>query len=409
MNTYRFVANRVRLEADGTKVSRPAVFVAMLGISIGIAVMIVTIFVATGFKQTVRDKVIGFAGDIEITNFENNNTYEMRPITVSDTLITKLKNISGVRNVERFATKPGMIKTDSAFAAIVFKGVDSDYDMSFYQKNMVEHKGGQLGKNEVIISKMVAQQLGLWVDSAIYCYFLEEKIRVRKLTVAGVYSTDLEEYDKLFVVGDIEVVQRLNDWDSLQVSGLEVYVEDYNRLVEVSDEVYFATANKLGTNGEALYTRTIREINPQIFSWLALLDTNVWVIILLMLSVAGFNMISGLIILILDGVQLIGVMRALGSTIWNVRKIFIYQAAYIVFRGMFWGNIAGLALCAVQYFTHLIPLNPSAYYVSYVPINFDWLLWVILNVATLFFSLLILVGPSHIVSRISPAQVMRYE
>ena len=177
----------------------------------------------------------------------------------------------------------------------------------------------------------------------------------------------------------------------------------------MSDDVYFATANRLGANGEALYTRTIREISPQIFSWLALLDTNVWVIILLMLSVAGFNMISGLIILILDGIQLIGVMRALGASIWEVRKIFIYQAAYLVFRGMFWGNVAGLALCTLQYLTHLIPLDPSAYYVSYVPVNFDWLTWVILNAGTLLFSLLILVGPSHIVSCISPAQVMRYE
>ncbi len=376
--------------------------------------MIITIFIAVGFKSEVREKVIGFGGDIEITNFENNNTYEMRPISVSDTLIDKLLNIDGVRNVERFATKPGMIKTDSAFETIVFKGVDETYNLSFFERNMVDVACSQpehlsTSKGEVFISELIARKLNLWTDSVIYCYFIQDKIRVRKLKVAGVYSTDFEEYDQLFVVGNIEVVQQLNEWDSTQVSGLEIYIDDYNRLAEIGDDVYFATANKLNTAGEALYTRTIREINPQIFSWLALLDTNVWVIILLMLSVAGFNIISGLIILILDGIQLIGTLRALGATVWEVRKVFLYQALYLIGIGMALGNIAGLALCAVQYFTHIIPLDPTAYYVSYVPIKFDWLLWGLLNIGTLIFSLLILVGPSHIVSRISPAQVMRYE
>lgn len=411
----RFVANRIRSSADGTEVSRPAVRVAITGIGIGVAVMIVTIFVAVGFKGEVRDKVIGFGGDIEVTNFENNNTYEMRPITVSDDLMDKLRNIDGVTRVERFATKPGMLKTDSTFAAVVFKGVDSTYNRSFYQRSLVDvmpdlaDMAHPIGKNQIFISEIIAKKLNLWVDSVVYCYFIQDKVRVRKLTVAGVYSTDFYDYDNLFILGNLNVVRTLNGWDSLQVSGLELYVDDYNRLAEIGDDVYFATANRLDSNGEALYSRTIREINPQVFSWLALLDTNVWVIILLMLAVAGFNMISGLIILILDGIQLIGVMRALGSTIWEVRKIFIWQAVALIGKGMIYGNIAGLVICAIQYFTHLIPLDATVYYVSYVPVSFNWLLWALLNIATLLFSLLILVGPSHIVSRISPAQVMRYE
>jgi len=414
VNYYHFIANRIRTTSDGTEVSRPAVRVAISGMAIGIMIMIVTIFIAVGFKSEVRDKVIGFGGDIEVTNFENNNTYEMRPITISDTLVTKLSTIDGVRRVERFATKPGVIKTDSAFETIVFKGVDESYDMTFFERNIVDvantkDYGLKVAKNEVIISDLIAHKLNLWTDSTIYCYFIQDKIKVRKFKVVGVYSTDFEEYDQLFIVGNLRIVQQLNEWDSLQVSGLEIYIDDYNRLAQIGDEVYFATANKLNTSGEALYSRTIREINPQIFSWLALLDTNVWVIIFLMLSVAGFNIISGLIILILDGIQLIGTMRALGATVWNVRKIFLYQASYLIGYGMLWGNIIGLALCAIQYYTHLIPLDPTAYYVSYVPIRFDWLLWAILNIGTLIFSLLILVGPSHIVSRISPAQVMRYE
>ena len=415
VNFSRFVANRIRSSVDGTEVSRPAVRIATAGICIGVAVMIVTIFVAIGFKGEVRDKVIGFGGDIEVTNFENNNTYEMRPITAPEELISKLQSLDGVSRVERFATKPGMLKTDSVFAAVVYKGVDSTYNMSFYRKSLVdcntssENLTQPLGKNEILISEILAKKLNLWVDSAIYCYFIQDKIRVRKFIVAGIYSTDFYDYDNLFVIGDLRVVQQLNEWDSVQVSGLEVYVEDFNMLSEVGDDVYFATANRLDENGESLYSRTICEINSQVFSWLALLDTNVWVIIMLMLAVAGFNMISGLIILILDGINLIGIMRALGSTIWDVRKIFIWQAVSLIGKGMFWGNIIGLTLCLIQYFTHIIPLDPTAYYVSYVPIRFDWLLWMVLNIGTLLFSLLVLVGPSHIVSRISPAQVMRYE
>lgn len=414
MQLSRFIANRIRTTVDGTEVSRPAVRVAMAGMAIGIAVMIVTIFVAVGFKSEVREKVIGFAGDIEVTNFENNNTYEMRPITVSDTLISKLQTLDGIRLVEPFATKPGMIKTDSAFETIVFKGVDSTYDWTFYSKNMVDAQDGlfvdkTLDNKQVIISEQIAKRLNLWVDSAVYCYFIQDKIRVRKFTVAGVYSTDLEDYDRLFVIGGLDVVQQLNEWNVNQVSGLEIYVSDYSRLAQTADDVYFATANRFDSDGEALYTRTIREINPQIFSWLALLDTNVWVIIMLMLSVAGFNIISGLIILILDGIRLIGILRALGATVWEVRKVFLWQAAYLIGRGMIYGNLVGLALCVVQYFTHLVPLDPSTYYVSYVPITFDWLMWIVLNAGTLIFSLLILVGPSHIVARISPAQTMRYE
>lgn len=410
MNFPYFIAQRLIKQGGQSDRSKPAVRVAVLGMSIGIIVMIITIFVAIGFKKEVKNKIVGFRGDIEITNFENNNTYEMRPITVSDSLIGRVKSLHGVVRADCFATKPGMIKTDSSFQSVVFKGVDSTYNWSFFEHNLKEGRLPKTGTNEILLSNNVVRKLQLALDTTVFCYFLQSNsIRVRKMQVVGVYSTDLEDYDNLFVIGDLGVVQKLNGWDENQVSGIEIGVDNYDNLNTIADEVYFATANRLNKDGEALYTQTIQDLNSQMFAWLELLDMNVLIIILLMLAVAGFNIISGLIIIILDSVTLVGVLKTLGATNWTVRKVFLWQAVYLVLKGMIWGNIVGLLLCVIQYYTHVIPLDPSAYYVSYVPIYFDWLWWVVLNLGTLMVSFLILLGPSHIITNISPAKVMHYE
>lgn len=400
------IAKRLYFSEEGEKrSSRPAVRVALGGIIIGVMVMIVTICVVVGFKQEITQKVAGFGSHIQVVNFDNNSTYELQPIRVSDSLVMRLQVIPHVQSVSAFASKPGIIKTDSAFQGIVFKGTDY---WTYFEKNLV---AGSLPNalNEVLISKELADMLHLNVEDNFLCYFVEEELRVRRLYVVGIYNTCMSEMDRLFILGDIALVRQLNHWQADQASGLELLVDDLRYLDDVADRVYFATANRLDAEGNAYYTQTLEQLNPQIFAWLDLLNMNVVIIILLMLCVSGFSIVTGLIILILDSIQLIGVLKALGADNLFVRRIFIHEATLLIGKGMLWGNVLGLGLCAIQYFTHLIPLEATTYYVSYVPIAFPWGWWALLNVGILFVSWLILLAPSAIVTKISPARVMHFE
>ena len=400
------IAKRLYFSDSGERrSSRPAVRVALGGIVIGVMVMIVTICVVVGFKQEVTQKVAGFGSHIQVVNFDNNSTYELQPIRVSDSLMTRLREIPHVQSVSTFASKPGIIKTDSAFQGIVFKGTDY---WSYFEQNIV---AGELPKekNDVLISNELGDLLGLDVEDNFLCYFVEEELRVRRLHITGIYNTCMSEMDRLFILGDIAVVRQLNHWQPDQASGIEILVDNLMYLDEVADRVYFATANRLDAEGNAYYTQTLQQLNPQIFAWLDLLNMNVVIIILLMLCVSGFSMVTGLIILILDSVQLIGVLKALGASDRFVRKIFIHEATLLIGKGMVWGNVLGLGLCAIQYFTHLIPLEAATYYVSYVPIAFPWGWWALLNAGTLLVSWVILLAPSAIVTKISPARVMHFE
>ena len=400
------IASRLYFSEEGkARTSRPAVRVALGGIIIGVVVMIVAICVVVGFKQEVQRKVAGFGSHIQVVNFDNNATYELQPVDISDSLINKLQGLHHVKKVSTFASKPGILKTDSAFQGIIFKGTDY---WDYFAQNLV---AGCLPEkpNEVLISEDLALSLSLTLDDPILCYFIEEDLRVRRFYISGLYRTCMTEMDKLFVLGDIEVVRRLNGWEQNQVSGIEVLVEDLHHLEEVSDAVYFATANRLDEDGNAFYTQNLQQLNPQIFGWLDLLDMNVIIIILLMLCVSGFSIITGLIILIMDSIPLIGTLKALGANDGFVRKIFVCQALMLIGKGMIWGNILGLALCACQYFTHLIPLEAASYYVSYVPMAFPWGWWLLLNAGTILISWLIMLAPSAIVTQISPAKVMHFE
>lgn len=386
--------------------SRPAVRVALAGIIIGVMVMIITICVVVGFKQTITDKVAGFGSHIQIVNFDNNNTYEMQPVSVSDSMLTALRAFPHVASVQVFATKPGIVKTDDAFAGIVFKGTDY---WNYFAANLID---GTLPEktNDVIISELQAKQLSLRVGESMLSYFVDESVRVRKLHITGIYSTGFGDFDQIFVLGNIDVVRRLNGWDENEVSGVEILVDNIRHLDNTADQVYFATVNHLDENGYNLYyVQTLQQLNPQIFAWLNLLDMNVVVIILLMLCVSGFSIISGLIILILDSIQLIGVLKALGADNRFVRRIFISEAIMLIGKGVFWGNVLGLGLCAVQYFTHILPLEASTYYVNYVPIAFPLGWWLLLNIGTIAVSLLIMLAPSSIVTKISSARVMHFE
>lgn len=400
------IARRLYFSENGEhRSSRPAIRVALGGIIIGVMVMIVTICVVVGFKQEVTRKVAGFGSHIQVVNFDNNSTFELQPICISDSLVTRLQAIPHVHSASAFASKPGIIKTDSAFQGIVFKGTDY---WTYFDQNLI---AGALPStpNEVLISKELADLLNLNVEDNFLCYFVEEELRVRRLYISGIYNTCMSEMDRLFILGDIALVRQLNHWQTNQASGLEILVDDLRHLDEVADRVYFATANRLDSEGNAYYTQTLEQLNPQIFAWLDLLNMNVVIIILLMLCVSGFSIITGLIILILDSVQLIGVLKALGANDHFVRRIFIYEAMLLIAKGILWGNVLGLGLCALQYFTHLIPLEAATYYVSYVPIAFPWGWWALLNLGTIFVTWVILLAPSAIVTRISPARVMHFE
>ena len=413
MNIELFIAKRIHFQQGRKNISRPAVRIATIGIALGLAVMLISVAVVIGFKKEIRNKTIGFGGHIQITNFDNNNTYEMNPIKADKALITKITSIDGVKHVQRFATKPGIIKTDTEFQGIVLKGIDAGFDWNFFKSNLVEGKiidfAAKSSGNQVVISKYLANLLGLKLGDSFFTYFIQDQIRARKFKIVGIYSTNFIEYDKLIILADMSQVQTLNNWDKESFSGLEVLITDFNRIDELGDAVYSATANKFNTEGKTYTTQTIKQLNPQIFSWLDLLDMNVWVILILMLSVAGFNMISGLLILILERTNMIGILKSIGATNWSVRKIFLYHSFFLIGKGMLWGNVIGLSLCVIQYFTGIIPLDPEAYYVATVPITFNWLYIFLLNAGTLLASILIMIGPSYLITKITPANIIRYE
>lgn len=405
MRPETFIARRLYY-GNTSSHAKPAVRVALLGMIIGVLVMVTTVSVVVGFKRTIVNKVTGFGAHIQVVSFRSNNTYEYEPISVSDTLIARLKTIPHVREVNVFATKPGILKTDSAFQGVVYKGTDY---WDWFRSNLIR---GALpdNPNSVMISQRLCRLMQLDVDSSLLCYFVGDEVRVRKFRISGVYETGLGEFDERFILGAVSVVRRLNQWDEDEVSGIEILIDDLRNLDETRDNVYFATANRFDDEeSQPLYTRDLVDLNYQIFSWLDLLDTNVWVILIIMLSVSGFNIVSGLIIMLLDNIRLIGLLKSLGADNRFIRRIFITDACMLVLKGMLWGNILALTLCAVQYFTHILPLDAATYYVNSVPVAFPWLGFLALNAGILLVSFLVLLAPSTIVTRISPAQVMRFE
>lgn len=403
------IAMRLYFSKDGEKrTSRPAVRVALAGMIVGVLVMILTICVIVGFKQTITQKIAGFGAHIQLVSFDNNNTYDMQPIEVDDSLLCQLQSYPYVQAVAPFITKPGMLKTDSAFHGIVLKGTDY---WDFFAANIVEGTIPQTPQ-EVIISQSVLNRLNLQIGGTVNAYFVSETadVRARRWKIVGVYQTGFEQFDQLFIIAPMETASRLQGWEEKNYSGVEILLSDVSHLDEVADEMYFEVVNKVDENGYNIYyIQTLHQQNPAVFAWLDLLDMNVIVIIILMLLVAGFNIISGLIILIMESVRLIGTLKALGADNHFVRRIFLTQAALLVGKGVVWGNIIGLSIAAIQYFWHIIPLDPMTYYVSYVPITFAWEWIILLNVLTIALSMLILLLPSMIITRISPAKVMHFE
>ena len=402
------LASRLYFSQSGEqRQSRPAVRVALAGMIVGVMVMILTICIVVGFKQTVTEKIAGFGAHIQVVSFDNNNTYDLHPIEVSDSLLTHLGSFEHVVKAAPFITKPGMLKTDSAFHGMVLKGTDY---WDFFAQNIVE---GNLpaSPQEVLISRLMAQQMRLHRGDPVFAYFVDDTdVRARRFSISGIYDTGFAQFDELFIITPLETTRRLQSWDLSTYSGVEILVDNIRQLDEVADQIYFATVRQMDENGyHVYYVQTLMEQNPAIFAWLDLLDMNVIVIIILMLLVAGFNIVSGLIILILEGVQLIGTLKALGADNRFVQRIFLAQAALLIGKGVLWGNILGLGIAAIQYWAHLIPLDATVYYVNFVPVSFAWGWLIALNVLTIGLSLLILLLPSMIITKISPAKVMHFE
>ena len=389
MSLEYFIAKRIYFSKEGDRQATPPVVrIAMIGIALGLAVMILSVAIVIGFKKEIRNKVIGFGSHIQITNFDNNASYESTPIAVSDTLLEHLKTFPGITHVEGFATKPGILKTDSDFQGIVLKGVGRDYDWTFFRNNLKE---GELFilptdkvSTDVLLSRYLANLLGLKVGDSFLTYFVQDEVRARKFRITGIYETGFVDYDKLFVIADIRQIRRLNGWAPDEVSGLELQVDDYDHLDRVAEDLYFDIAEKQDRNGNTYYTRSIKELNPMIFDWLEVQDINVVVILILILAVAGFTMISGLLIIILERTNMIG-------------------------KGMIWGNVIGIVLCLVQSYFRVVKLDPSVYYLDAVPIDLTVFSIVLLNIGTLAAAMLMMLGPSYLITKIHPAKSIRFE
>ena len=419
MNFEFYLAKRIhfsRDKGDNKRVTPPVIRIAMAGIAIGLAVMIASVAIVVGFKKEVRNKVIGFDSHIQLSNFDNNLSFESIPITVSDSLRNMLLNTKGVRRMEVFATKHGMIKTENDFHGIVFKGVGADFDTTFLKSHLVEgsmiHIDPVTTGNQVLVSRLTARLLGMKCGESFFTYFVsdeEEAVRPRKFQIAGIYDTGYADYDKLFVFGDIKHIRRINGWDDDMVSRMAIYIDNYNDLDDLTEELYFTLIDKKDRLGNIYYVRSVKELNPMIFNWLSVLDSNVVIILVLMILVSGFTMISGLLIIILERINMIGILKALGHANNNIRKVFLYVSLFLIVKGMILGNVIGLTFCMLQSHFHWIKLEPETYYIDSVPIDLNWIAVSLINVGSFVVSMLMMIVPSYLITKIEPSKSIRFE
>lgn len=410
-----FIAKRLYSEqGDKRKVSRPAIHIATAGVAIGLAVMIISVCVVLGFKHTIRDKVIGFGSHIQVADFLTLQQMEQYPIVIDDSIIDVLKHIPDVAHVQRFAMKEGILKTDSDFLGVAFKGVGPEFDSTFIHNNMVEGSippfSDSVSHNKILVSQLMADKLHLKSGQRIFAYFFDNNgVRTRRFTIAGIYQTNLKKYDETIVFTDLYTAVKLNGWESDQASGAELSVNNFDNLDMVESRVISKVKGTVDHYGETYSSATIKELNPQIFQWLDLMNLNVWIILALMLIVAGVTMISGLLIIILERTSMIGILKALGARNKTIRHTFMWFAVFIIGKGMLIGNVLSLGLLALQQAFGIIKLDAQTYYVSTVPVEINALYIVALNVATLLISVFMLVAPSYLISHIHPAKSMRYE
>ena len=415
MNLPLYIAKRIYSDqGDKRKVSRPAIRIATIGVAIGLAVMIITVSVVLGFKHTIRAKVVGFGSHIQVHNIMNYNGSDPHPICANDSLMKAIESIDGVAHAERFSTTQGILKTDEDFLGVAFKGIAAEYDTTFLHKHLVEGSipefSDSVSHYKLLISKMIADKMRLKAGDRVYGYFIDgEDVRTRKFTVSGIYQTNMTRFDETLCFTDLYTASKLNGWTDNQATGIEVIVKDFYHLGETADQFIDNVNRTSDEQGNALTTDTIYELYPQVFSWLELLDINVWIILTLMVCVAGFTMISGLLIIILERTQMIGILKALGARNKTVRHTFLWFSVFIISQGLLFGNIVGIGLVLLQQYTGIITLDPQTYYVSEAPMELNIPLIVMINLATLLICVFVLIAPSFLISHIHPAKSMRYE
>ncbi len=408
MNLEYFISKRIIKGNKSNRFSQPIIRIAILAIALGIIVMTISLSIVGGFQEEIRNKIIGFGSHIQITSYDSHNTYEASPIDKNQDFYPHLDTVSGIKHIQIFATKAGIIKTNEEIYGVVVKGIGSDFDWEFFNRKMVEGTSFTIedGKtnNAILLSKTIANKMKLKVNDKMFIYFIQEdgQLRPKDFLVSGIYQSGLEQFDNLMVITDIAHIQKRNGWDENQVGGFEVLIDDYKNIDKLDDYIY----NNIGYE---LHSKTIKEQNPDIFNWLDLQDLNVIIIIILMVIVAVINIISALLILILERTGTIGILKALGMPNWNVRWIFIYNAIHLIVRGLFWGNLIGIGLCLLQLKFGFIKLPEESYYVSEVPIKLEIINIILLNIGTLVICVLMLIIPSYVITKISPIKAIRFD
>ncbi|WP_299583861.1 FtsX-like permease family protein [uncultured Sunxiuqinia sp.] len=416
MNTELFIARRLFSSKDQTqRMSRRIVRLAVAGISLGMVVMILAVGIVTGFQREIEEKVNGFAAHLQVVNYDSNLSYQTESINQDQPFLEELKAMSEVKHVQQFITKPGMIRTEDAIQGMVLKGIGTDFDWNFFDHNQVAGSRlvlDSLRTNQVWISEQISNLLQLGLGDSFRMYFLNENERtprIRQFEVGGIYRTGLEEFDEMFMLIDIRHLQSLNSWAEDEISGYEVFVNDLDEVDELEYEVRNLILANLADEDTLLRVINIKRKFPHIFDWLNLLDMNVWIILVLMVLVAGFNMVSGLLVIILERTQMIGILKSLGAANVNVRKIFLYFSAFLIGEGLLWGNVLGLMLGLLQHYFEIIHLDPTSYYVDTVPVNISILHLLLLNIGALGITIFMLLGPSYFVSRIAPEKTIRFD
>lgn len=417
MNVELYIARKLARDPNSrSAISKPIISFSIAGIALGVAAMIVAVAIVTGFKSTIKDKVFGFGSHINIVNFDSNSSYETVPIDDEQSFLPALQAMKGIKHIQVFATKAGIIRAGQSIQGVVVKGVGADFDWSFFKQHLV---GGSLPQmtdtgrtDEVVISHSIANAMDLKVGGSFVTSFVSSEnaknIRYRKFRVAGIYQTNLEDFDKVMVLADIKHIQRLNDWSENQVSGFEITITDYNDLATMHESIWNEVGYGFLNDGSKLKIQTIEMLYPQIFDWLSLLDMNVWVILVLMTLVAGMNMISGLLIIILEKTNMIGILKAIGAKDVSVRKIFLYHGGFLIGKGLMYGNALGIGICALQYFTGIFPLDASMYFVDSVPINLNIWHLLLINAGSLFATMAMLILPSFVITSISPVRAIQF-
>ncbi len=417
MDVNLYIARRIFSDKENrNNLSHHIVNIALLGIILGLVVLILSVAIVTGYKTEVGRKVIGFGSHMQVVNLDSNESFETNPISEDQEFLPELKNIEGVSHVQVFATKPGIIKAGTEIKGVVLKGIGPDFDWSFFIENKIAGEPftvrDTVKTNKVWISKQMADLLNVKLGDKLTMFFVsppEIVPRQRKFELTGIYKTSLDEFDRLFVLADINHVRKLNNWKNNEVSGFELLVNDFRNLDQVGKKVSNLILRFTKPDSPVLQVVSIKEKYRQIFDWLGMLDINVWIILSLMILVAGFNMISNLLVVVLERTQMIGILSAMGARTWSIRKVFLYFCTMLLLRALFWGNLIGIGICLFQKYTHFFELNTATYYLEYVPVNLSILHLLLLNVGTVLITMLMLLLPSYFIAKVSPEKTIRFE